>query len=428
LGTTYSFLIGQTQREFNAYRDTSDSILDCVTKITLMCGPEPITDCAVEGLADSYYYTGDQICPDFVLTDTDGNVLQKDIDYTVTYGENEEAGTGTITVEGMGYYGKSMELEFNIVRLHELAGNDRVTTAAAIALNTYPQGSAGVIVASGSTAPDALSAAGLSGALGYPILLNTGTGLSTVTEQAIVALSDGVEDFEIIVMGGESAVSASAYNALSKYVQNEYYITRLDGQTRYETSAVAWLYGSSRGLWSDTAIVVTGTNYPDALSIAAYSAWSSSPILLCPGNELGSSVKNALQLGGFKHVVIVGGTGAVSDSAMSEAAAIVNDVIRLGGNTRYATNLKVAKWCLEQGMTLQGCAIATGQNFPDALAGASLLGKNGSVILLANDADTSALSLLGETDEDINEVFVFGKTGSVSQKVRDCALKLLGWS
>jgi putative cell wall-binding protein len=184
------------------------------------------------------------------------------------------------------------------------------------------------------------------------------------------------------------------------------------------------------GVWSDTAIIVTGNNYPDALSIASYSAWSASPILLCKGNELGDDVKAVLKQGDFSHIVVVGGTSAVSEAALKEAAQIVGDdnPIRLGGKSRYDTNLKVVEWELAQGMTLQGCAIATGQNFPDALAGSSLLGKKGSVLLLATDTNTNSLSVLSKTEETINEVFVFGKTNAVSQKVRSCVMEMLGWS
>ena len=53
----------------------------------------------------SYMYTGSTICPDIQVS-LNGAVLKKDVDYSVTYGSNTEAGTGsgTITVTPKGFF------------------------------------------------------------------------------------------------------------------------------------------------------------------------------------------------------------------------------------------------------------------------------------------------------------------------------------
>ncbi|MBO4901763.1 MAG: leucine-rich repeat protein [Lachnospiraceae bacterium] len=68
-------------------------------------------------------YTGKQITPsgDHVIIYADKSAknalspLQEGVDYTLTYGENVKAGSGTVTVTGIGSYGGSKTLKFTIV-------------------------------------------------------------------------------------------------------------------------------------------------------------------------------------------------------------------------------------------------------------------------------------------------------------------------
>ncbi|MDA3937162.1 MAG: cell wall-binding repeat-containing protein, partial [Actinomycetota bacterium] len=75
----------------------------------------------------------------------------------------------------------------------------------------------------------------------------------------------------------------------------------------------------------------------------------------------------------------------------------------------------------DAGLAWNGLALSTGQNFPDALAGGVLAGRNGSVMLLtastALPADVSA-KLTAERDW-IEDVYYLGGTGAISQDVRD---------
>ncbi len=65
--------------------------------------PKTLTDSMVVVPAGPYYYTGSVIMP--AVTVKDGlYTLTKDTDYTVTYQNNTNAGTATVTVEGKGNY------------------------------------------------------------------------------------------------------------------------------------------------------------------------------------------------------------------------------------------------------------------------------------------------------------------------------------
>ena len=62
---------------------------------------------------DTYYYTGQQICPAPVVT-VGGTTLTEGTDYTVTYGSNVNAGTGSVTVTGKGNYKGTIEKKITI--------------------------------------------------------------------------------------------------------------------------------------------------------------------------------------------------------------------------------------------------------------------------------------------------------------------------
>lgn len=74
----------------------------------------PVDKCTVYGIND-YEYTGKMIKPDFVVT-YNGNQLFKNTDYTVSYSNNKNVGTGTITIKGKGNYTGTIERTFKITK------------------------------------------------------------------------------------------------------------------------------------------------------------------------------------------------------------------------------------------------------------------------------------------------------------------------
>ena len=63
-------------------------------------------------------------------------------------------------------------------------------------------------------------------------------------------------------------------------------------------------------------------------------------------------------------------------------------------------------------------ALATGTNFPDALAGAALCGSNRSVLVLAADDDTTTIDNVVKANADsVSAPYVLGGTGAVSESL-----------
>lgn len=90
-----------------------------------------LLDCKFPTIPDQLY-TGNQIKPNIVITDKNGSRLVKDTDYTLTYKNNVNVGTATVTVTGAGNYaGQSKDLHFNIIK-----GNDDPSKSFSISLIT----------------------------------------------------------------------------------------------------------------------------------------------------------------------------------------------------------------------------------------------------------------------------------------------------
>lgn len=66
-------------------------------------------------------------------------------------------------------------------------------------------------------------------------------------------------------------------------------------------------------------------------------------------------------------------------------------------------------------MTLSNPVIATGLDFPDALAGAALAGSRNSVIMLADDSSAPSISTLFTWREQREQGYILGSEESISE-------------
>lgn len=143
-----------------------------------------------------------------------------------------------------------------------LAGETQYDTAAAEALYAF-KSSEYVIVASGTSAVDALSATALAGLLDCPILLTAKSYVPQATKDAIKSL--GVKN--VVVIGGTAVISDSTASALGEASSSGTY-TRLAGESLFDTQLAIYEYGKKHGTWGNTAFVANGVlSFADALSV-----------------------------------------------------------------------------------------------------------------------------------------------------------------
>ena len=296
-----------------------------------------------------------------------------------------------------------------------LSGADRYATAAAISRRTFNPGVDEVYVASGANFPDGLAAGPAAAKAGGPVLLVPPNGPlpASVTTELTRLQPD-----KIIVVGGTGSVSDTVKSALQAYSAQT--VQRISGSDRYATAAAISAASFPTPFTAGTGVVyvATGANYPDALSAGPAAAAEGGPLLLVPGSgSLPSSVTAELTRIKPNRIVVVGGTGAVSASVMTalDAYDTGGGVSRLAGSDRYGTAAAVSAAVFDPGVP--AAYLATGLNYPDALAGAAAAGFVGGPVLLVATNEVPVVTAAELQRLEPQQIYVLGGTGAVTDQV-----------
>lgn len=158
-------------------------------------------------------------------------------------------------------------------------------------------------------------------------------------------------------------------------------VARLFGPDRFATAAEVALDRFDPAA-VDTVYLATGRDFPDALAGGPLAANDGAPILLATADRVPEVTADALATLAPSRVVALGGTAVLPDGVLTDAAAAAGDADtdRLSGPDRFATAAAVAAAMPVPAGTVY---LATGRDFPDALAGGPLAAGDGAPILLA---------------------------------------------
>lgn len=247
-----------------------------------------------------------------------------------------------------------------------LYGADRYATSVAISQQAYPEGAPIVVLATGSGFADALSAAPAAAVHGGPLLLTDPRTLPASVATELRRLKPE----RVVIVGGTGAVAGSVVTAVRNLGLT---VERVSGVDRYETSrAIVERFFSE----APTAWLATGANFPDALAASAAAGSIGAPVILVNGVErsLPTATLTLLSTLGVTSALIAGGTGVVSPG-IEEALKARGEVLRLAGDDRYGTAVAINAHAFP---AAERAFIATGINFPDALAGAAYAGRIGA--------------------------------------------------
>lgn len=304
-----------------------------------------------------------------------------------------------------------------------VSGNTRYDTMGSLTERGNWAKGGSVVLASGANYPDALAASSLAGGFNGPILLTDPNGLSTSAKDQLELLCPS----RVFIVGGNAAVSPAVERQVKELLGSGCAVFRVAGQTRYETSLVAAEINPKS---SDTVIVATGGNYADALSVSPYAFASGSPVVLCDKSSgLTAGAMGTIRSKKYSKAVIVGGTAAVPAAVERQLrSAGVNDITRLSGATRYETSAKIADFELESGLgfTMDGVLLATGSNFPDALAAGPLAGRSRSPLLLVDPGASYASGYLSAHRGEVRSAVVVGGASAVPEADRSRVAAALG--
>lgn len=295
-----------------------------------------------------------------------------------------------------------------------VGGANRYETAALIA-GQYPDDEPieTVYITNGRAFADALSASSPAananvpttmekfGGVPAPVLLTRQDSLPDATTDAL----DAIDPSQIVVLGGPAAVSDDVATELEAYGEVE----RIGGANRYETSA---LLAELSGEDVDVVYLASGAddNFPDALSGGALAGSQNAPVLLTRPDRVDEATEAALDDLNPDEIVVLGGSRAVSDAVYDEVGANR----RLAGDTRYDTSVEVSK---EFDADIDGTYVASGQEWPDALAGSALSGFLGQPITLSETDDVPDV-VMDELDRlSPDEVTMLGGEAALTDNV-----------
>jgi subtilisin family serine protease len=295
----------------------------------------------------------------------------------------------------------------DIVRL---SGSNRYATAAEISASTYFRYPPFVLVANGSGFPDALAGGAVGAQFGYPVLLVKPGSIPPETAAELTRL----RPLNIAVLGGTGVVSGAVEAQLEAFVEPGGSVIRLAGADRFETS-VAISQGFDPGV---TAVfVATGMDFPDALGAAPPAALLGGPLLLVRKDSIPLVVAFELDRLAPSYIYVLGGTGVVSQSVEGTLWSFTNQgtVFRRAGSNRYETAVSISQgfYPPETGTVF----VATGLNFPDALAGGSAGGAFLGPLLLVPGTSVPAAVEAELQRLNPSRVFILGGTAVVSDSV-----------
>ncbi|QAY68927.1 cell wall-binding repeat-containing protein [Xylanimonas protaetiae] len=189
--------------------------------------------------------------------------------------------------------------------------------------------------------------------------------------------------------------------------------TRLAGPTRYET-AIEVSQRFSPGV--PVVYVATGADFPDGLAAAAAAAVRGGPLLLSMPTSLPGAVRAEIERLAPKQIVVVGGPSVLSDD-VAAALGMIAPTIRVSGADRYATALAVSAAFTRASEAF----VATGEDFPDALAASAAAGAaDAPVFLVESSAQVAPGALVSRLRElGVTTVRLAGSPAVVSRGVED---------
>ena len=216
---------------------------------------------------------------------------------------------------------------------------------------------------------------------------------------------------------------ATGAGAATNYTQ-----VRYAGEDRFETAA---LIAAAIAEATPTAVLARADIYPDALTGAfAAAANGDGPMLLTRSDDLPDTTADALEAEGVENVIVLGGPDAIDEDVVDELEDLGYNVERIFGATRYQTAIEIAEDGAGIIGTIDGertALLSSGENFPDALAGAPLSFAAGLPSLLTPsdlDGPAAEVGFFQDTvdalnDLNIDQVLVLGGPAAVSEDIEE---------
>jgi len=203
-------------------------------------------------------------------------------------------------------------------------------------------------------------------------------------------------------------------------------IDRIAGSNRYNTAFdAADRLKTELGVTKfENIVIASGLDFPDALAGAYLAKVKDAPILLTNAGmapTVAEYVKNNMAADGV--VYILGGTGAVPavmETALKNQGFTNDNIERLAGPNRYATNIEILK---AAGVSGEDILVCSAEGYADSLS-ASAVGK--PILLVGKTLTPAQADYLEEIKGSTSgNIYAIGGAGAVSDNVFDQVVKAI---
>lgn len=188
-------------------------------------------------------------------------------------------------------------------------------------------------------------------------------------------------------------------------------VNRIGGTDRYQTASQ--VAETNWGI-SKNVILVSGVGYADSINSSVLAKKLDAPILMTEPNSMNAYTKNALECLKPDKIYIVGGTASISSQLEKELKKNY-EVVRLGGATRYDTNMAVAGELIKQGENKDRIIAVSGSEFSDAISTAAVAAATSQILILVNNNQPSIQYTINFATN--SDVTVIGTENSVSRSL-----------
>ena len=285
-----------------------------------------------------------------------------------------------------------------------------------------------VAVASAGNAADMLVATWLAAVAGGQAVFTNGDSTSSYVYSSINGSSSG----KVYVIGGESSIGSTAYARIKSNVASfSGSVSSLpspstsDAQTMSTTvyKNMLSVAEDNEYTWSSTCVVAGGALDLDAMVAVQYAFAGACPVFLADSDGGISTDELEYVTSDFESAVVVGDTGAVSETAFSslEEALGKGAVTRVGADADgvFETSLAVQQALVDDGLsTADGSTLVAVAATDDALIAAAAMravitGSSFAIVASSDDARELTASLTDEFGADMESIELIGDFSDV---------------
>lgn len=293
------------------------------------------------------------------------------------------------------------------ISVSRIGGDDRLATAVAIAQAGFGDDTAeGVVLARADLFSDALSGTPLAVQRRGPILLTPVDELAPgVAAELQRVLPTGAT---VTLLGGDEALEPAVELAVN---QLGYPVDRVAGEDRFATAGAI----ADRLAGVTTLLLADGNDFPDALAAGAVANGADGAVLLTADATVPPATTAALQA---RPVATLYAIGGAASRAVPTALPVV-------GKTRVETAVEVADTFTPDPVVV---GIASGFDFPDALAGGVFVARGGGPVVLSGGDQLvgPTQTWLSDHAATLQRVYLFGGPAALSPAVEDATRVAVG--